>query len=383
MQVVNGGQTTASIYNAKYDKRNPVDVSKVYVQMKLSVISNQEDVNVIVPKISEYANTQNKVQIADFSANDPFHRKLEDLSRTIWSPSVYGSQPINWFYERARGQYADMLSRESTPKKRKQYKETHPLFSKTDMAKYENTWDQLPYYVSEGAQKNFKRFTVRLNNRKGFMPDEEYYKNLIAKAIMFKSTEKLVSLQKFGGYRANIVTYTLAFLSYKTSQRINLDSIWKEQRLSPALEQEIINISGLAHDYITNPPGGKNISEWCKKEKCWDTFKQIDYKISEGLEKELISLEYVPKKTLPVKSIDSNTEEEEKVIAEAMKITPNTWFALSKWTKETRNFQPWQRSLVFKMGTIVGRNQKPSYKQSVQGLKVYNESLKKGFNNPE
>ena len=209
MQIVNGGQTTASIFNAKYDKKIEADLSKVFVQMKISVISSADDMDEIVPRISTYANTQNKIQVADFSANDPFHRKIEDLSRTIWAPAIGGMKPQNWFYERARGQYADMLSRESTPKRKKEYKEVHPLFTKTDLAKYENTWDQLPHWVSEGAQKNFRKFMVRLGERKGFVPDENYYYNLIAKCILFRRTEKLVQQQQYGGYRANIVTYTL------------------------------------------------------------------------------------------------------------------------------------------------------------------------------
>ena len=184
MQIVNGGQTTASIFNAWNDKKLGVDLSKVFVQMKLSVIGSAEDMDVIVPRISTFANTQNKIQVADFSANDPFHRRIEELSRTIWAPAQGGMKPQNWFYERARGQYADMLTRESTPKRKKEYKETHPLFTKTDLAKYENTWDQLPYQVSEGAQKNFHKFMLRLKERKGFVPDEAYYRNLIAKAIL-------------------------------------------------------------------------------------------------------------------------------------------------------------------------------------------------------
>ena len=145
MQIVNGGQTTASIFNAKRDKKIDADLSKVFVQMKISVISSPENMDEIVPRISAFANTQNKVQIADFSANDPYHRRIEELSRTVWAPAQGGLLPQNWFYERARGQYADMLARETTTLRRKKFKETHPLFTKTDLAKYENTWDQLPF----------------------------------------------------------------------------------------------------------------------------------------------------------------------------------------------------------------------------------------------
>lgn len=380
MQIVNGGQTTASIFNAKNDKKTGADLSKVFVQMKVSVINSAEAMDEIVPRISTFANTQNKIQIADFSANDPFHRRIEELSRTIWAPAQGGLKPQNWFYERARGQYADMLSRESTPKRKKEYKDTHPLFTKTDLAKYENTWDQLPFQVSEGAQKNFHKFMLRLQERKGFVPDEEYYHNLIAKAILFRQTEKLVQKQQYGGYRANIVTYTLAFLSYKSAQRIDLERIWKEQSLSPALEREIVEVSRFVQRIIVNPPGGANVGEWCKKEKCWLAIQNYDYSISDALSAELLS---VARPESGVKSstssINSLTEDEKALINEVASIPAETWFALSRWAKETNNFQPWQRSLLFSVGGLVGRGQKPSIKQATHAINAYKEASKKGF----
>ena len=380
MQIVNGGQTTASIFNARNDRKLAADLSRVFVQMKLSVIQSAEAMDEIVPRISTFANTQNKIQVADFSANDPFHRRIEELSRTIWTPAQGVMKPQNWFYERARGQYADMLSRESTPKRKKEYKETHPLFTKTDLAKYENTWDQLPYQVSEGAQKNFHKFMIRLQDHKSFVPDEAYYHNLIAKAILFRQTEKLVQKQQYGGYRANIVTYTLAYLSFKTAQRVNLERIWKEQSLSPALEWEIMEISKFVQKLIVNPPGRANVGEWCKKEKCWQTIRDYKYTIGDVFQSELIS---VARPTVGPQSatgsISSLTEEDQHLIDEVAEIPAETWFALSRWAKETKNFQPWKRSLLFSVGGVVGRCQKPSIKQATHAMSAYKEALEKGF----
>lgn len=380
MQIVNGGQTTASIFNAHKDKKINADLSRVYVQMKVSVIKSADDMDEIVPKISAYANTQNKIQMADFSANDPFHRKIEELSRIIWAPVRSGMKPQNWFYERARGQYANMLARESTPARKKQFKEQHPLFTKTDLAKYENTWDQLPYQVSEGAQKNFKKFTLRLIERGNMLPDQVYYEQLIAKAILFERTVKLVQEQQYGGYRANIVTYTIAFLSYKTAQRIDFARIWKEQQLTTALEEEIIRISGIVHKYITNPASGANISEWCKNLKCWSGLKDIEYAISDNLSAELIDLSCVTPSTSRVNAgINTNTEEEKVLIDEASEVSAAEWFALSRWAKETNNFQPWQRSIIFSVGTLVNRGKVPSYKQANQAMLVYRKAKDSGF----
>lgn len=382
MQIVNGGQTTASIYNITKDKDNNIDLTKVFVQTKISVISSDEKMDEIVHRISEYANTQNKIQMADFSSNDPFNRRMEELSRTIWAPSINGSKPINWFFERARGQYADMMNREGTPAKRRAFKETHPVFSKTDMAKFENTWNQMPYYVSEGAQKNFKRFMLEVKNRGNYLPDENYYKKLIAKAILYKRTEKLVSQQQYGGYRANIVTYTIALISHKSAQRIDLDLIWKNQMLSENLEREIIKVSGIVHDHIVTPPNGANIGEYCKKKTCWDSLIEKEYTVSDELKNEFISGETISvlsAKKDSVSPLNEATEEEKQLIDKIYDIPATVWFEISKWAKETNNLMPWQRGIAFSVGTLIGRGKKPSYKQAKQAEIIIQQAKEKGF----
>lgn len=383
MQIVNGGQTTASIYNISRDKDSILDLSSVYVQMKISVIKIEEKMDEIVHRISECANTQNKIQMADFSSNDPFNRKMEELSRIIWAPAVNGQKPNNWFFERARGQYADMFAREGTPARRKAFKETHPLFTKTDMAKYENTWNQLPYYVSEGAQKNFKRFMVSLRERGNFLPDEGYYQRLIAKAIIYRRTEKIVQKQQYGGYRANIVTYTIAFLSHKTAQRINLEKIWKEQSLSEAFEREIVKVSGMIQQFITNPPNNANISEYCKRKNCWESVLALEYELSEEFKKELVFGENVGNLLSTSQTatllLNEATSEEVELIEQIANIPADVWLSISKWSKETNNLQPWQRSIAFSIGTLLGRGKKPSVKQAKQADIIFREAKDKGF----
>ena len=60
LQIVNGGQTTASIYHAV--KKDKADVSQLFVQVKLTVLNDPTKMDIVVPYISRYANTQNKVQ---------------------------------------------------------------------------------------------------------------------------------------------------------------------------------------------------------------------------------------------------------------------------------------------------------------------------------
>ena len=279
-QIVNGGQTTASLYQAV--RKDKADLSGIYVQTKLTVVE-RDRMDEIVPLISRYANNQNKVSEADFSANDPFHIRIEELSRTIWAPAVDGTQrQTRWFYERALGQYADAKNRESTPAKQKAFTLAHPTaqkFTKTDLAKFEHTWDQLPHVVSLGAQKNFAKFIVGLAEKNRPEPDEIYFHHLVAKAILFKNAERIIQDERFGGYRANIVTYTLAYLSYRTDQRIDLNWIWRHQGIPPDLQQMIATLSRKVHQVITTPPDGRNVTEWCKKEACWQAVQRIQVEI--------------------------------------------------------------------------------------------------------
>ncbi|ECH9276639.1 abortive phage infection protein, partial [Salmonella enterica subsp. enterica] len=137
-----------------------------------------------------------------------------------------------------------------------------------------------PHIVSRGAQKNFNEFTVINSEQKtSSLPDQNYFERLVAKAILFRRTEKLVQEQKYGGYRANIVTYTLAWLAHATQRKIDLHKIWKEQDVSPTLEKTIIHVSGYAHRHIISAPGNGNVTEWCKKAECWESFKKCEIKL--------------------------------------------------------------------------------------------------------
>jgi hypothetical protein len=70
LQIVNGGQTTASLFHTR--KRDKADLSQIFVQWKLSVIDSLQS-ETVVPRIPEYANTQNRVNAADFFSN---HRSM-------------------------------------------------------------------------------------------------------------------------------------------------------------------------------------------------------------------------------------------------------------------------------------------------------------------
>lgn len=304
LQIVNGGQTTASLFHTA--RRDNASLEQVFVQMKLSVIDS-EDSEQVVPRISEYANTQNRVNAADFFSNHPFHRRMEEFSRRIWAPAQQGAQrETKWFYERARGQYADAQSK-LTRAGRRRFKAEYPrpqMFTKTDLAKFENVWEDHPKWVNLGAQKNFARFANRIGkewvkSRESF--NELYFRRAIARGIIFRRTERLVSSQPWynGGYRANIVAYAIAAISEICKQRnqeVDFMAIWNTQMLNPSLIDALTASSLFVNEHITQPPLGiANITEWCKKDACWQRIqaqvKQLESKLSQAFWDDLVSLE--------------------------------------------------------------------------------------------
>jgi len=379
LQIVNGGQTTASLFRAA--RKDGADLGAIHVPMKLSVVRDPANLDGFVADISRFANSQNKVSLADLSANDPFHRRIEELSRTVWAPPASGSQrQTRWFYERARGQYADARAREGTPARAKAFEQTHPrsqMFTKTDLAKYENTWMQRPHVVSKGAQKNFLAFTEDVAKRGGFAPDERYFRHTIAKAILYRRAERIVHGQAYGGYRANIVSYTLSWLSHATEQRIDLEDVWQRQSLTQALEAMIATVSKHVHDMITTPPGGRNVTEWCKSEGCWNRCRDLPIEVSPELGRELIAVGRPGERRN--EDIDQPDEEDRARIERVKAISAETWFKVSNWAKETNNLLPWQRALAFSMGRLAAREKSPSRKQAQQGLRLYEEASRLGF----
>ena len=297
-QIVNGGQTTASIHAALRNK--DVDLDRVFVQMKLSIVDPNRALE-IVPKISEYANSQNRVSAADFFSNHPFHVTMEKFSRRLYAPSRDGSfKESKWFYERARGQYQEARGR-LTQADRGKFDLEYPkkqVFSKTDLAKFLNVWREKPDTVSKGAQKNFADFASFIGDEWKKRPDdfnEMYYREAVAKVVVFRSVEQLVTEQPWyqGGYRANVVAYTIAKLAHDVAQRkesINFDRIWRAQVISPGLREALTVGAEAVHRVIVDPPGTmRNVTEWGKQQACWNRVTELNVAWPEALEAELLS----------------------------------------------------------------------------------------------
>ena len=306
MQIVNGGQTTAAIYFSPREKGgikgadrtynySDIDLSKVYVQMKLTVIEDKEAANVMKANIATFANSQNSIQKSDLVSNHPFHLNIETRSRKQLMPAGENGLSTKWFYERTRGQYSTQLRALSAVQRRK-FEAEYPkkqVFTKTDMAKYENTWRMKPYLVKRGAQANLKSFGGDIV--KEFERDESafgpaFFNDLVSKMLLFNMVDAAILqtdwYKEERGLKAEMVTFSIALLRHTLlakTKDINLSSIYQSQRVSDSLLCTIVSLANKIRDCITDfefTGGVTNPSEFCKSEKGWNKIQTIEVDLS-------------------------------------------------------------------------------------------------------
>ncbi len=280
-QIVNGGQTTASIYNAfkinaKKKEKDRVDLSKVQVQAKISIVKNPLLIDETVKKISLYANSQNKVSQSDFDALEPFHAKMEEFSRTVWAPpSPRHNRMTKWYYERARGAYSDEKLRRGT--KKSVFTDVYPenqVFTKTDLARYESVWAELPQFACLGEQKNFRAFTNRTASAE-LTPDRQYFMDAVAKRLLYEVAAAVIKQAKLPAYKAQTAIYSLSYVLHHRREELNLKDIWKTQSVPDFVEASLLKVVGPIHKRLTESLDGQNVTEWCKKDSCWNTITAV------------------------------------------------------------------------------------------------------------
>ena len=306
-QIINGGQTTASLYNAR--RNNQADLSSIYVQMKLTEIDEEhvstDEANDLIRSISRSSNSQNKVSDADFFASHPFHRQIEQISKVTYAPAVHGAQyETIWFYERARGQYLQEQMR-LTPAKKNAFLLKNPkkqVIKKTDLAKVHNTWLGHPDVVSKGAQTNFIKFADYIDEQwheNDSQFNERYYQSIVSLMIMFDYLTSFIPKQRWyeGGYRANVITYSIALfhrliMKQYPGRDLDLILIWNKQELPDPVKTALNIISEEVFYKITDEKRPViNVTQWCKRAACWDTVQTLNIQLPEDIENCLISNE--------------------------------------------------------------------------------------------
>ena len=335
-QIVNGGQTTASLYHTK-KKFKDTDLSKIFVQMKLTVIKDKEQKNIEVPNISRFANSQNKVSELDLSSNNPYFVQVESLSRKKYVVNPENkNQSILWFFERANGQYRESLNK-LKDKQQKIFKEQNPSalkFVKSDIAKFINGWELEPHYISQGSQKNFIHYTKKITDlvAKNKLPGENFYRKLIANAILFKNVDQLFGRKGINAIgdtslKALTVAYTISYFHYLTNNRIDLWKIYEEQKIDDFLKDHLSKLLSFVYNHIVTEASGSLISEYAKRQTSWDKLKNLKYSenLTLILSSYLISEEEREQRENE-KEIDSNSVENSVfIVSEIQKMGLKFW----------------------------------------------------------
>ena len=373
-QIVNGGQTTASIAASITDRE--VDLSKVYVPMKISVIRDTSHSDEIVKAISTSANSQTAIKNSDFSANEPFLIDLENFSRSEWVPNGKSKPICKWYFERTRGQYFDQLAQLSGFNE-KSFRTEYPKsqrITKTDVAKYENAWRQRPYDVCRGAEQNYKLYVTDIKRDKPVVT-AAYYKRIIAEGILFNTIDSIVRSKSLGGYKANMNAYIMSAISVLSDENLDMTYIWENQKVQQGVVDKIEELIPLIWVHLTGASSGsqmQNVGEWSKRIDCWNKLKlklgDIDKFDDELLQKEI--------------NEDGSylNETQQNRIKEAEAYTPQFWFALANWAKVNNMLTPIDRKAAFNFGTMRSRGRAfASLKQAMYALRIANTAKEQGF----
>ncbi len=369
LQIVNGGQTTASIYHTH--KKDRADISNIYVQIKISVIKKQDQFSEIVSRISKYANTQNKVNDADFTANNPYLIEFEKMSRMILTP-LSSESPLQttWFFERARGQYKSLRQKDGFTKSRqKAFDQKFPsrqVITKVELAKYINAYSEVydgkklvigPHIVARGNEKNFARF---INNN---LPDSVkkinnvYFEDAVAKAILFKTADKRYGTKandyNIGELKQIVVPYTIALLTHITEGKLDLYKIWKNQQLSPALSDFIYDLMKQVNAFMLKESPSAYYTEWAKKEECWERIKEYSfgYDLSD-IKDDLINPENPPQRKV-ISDSETKTGAYEYEMGIIRSIPVSLWNKIAEWGQQSGflaiTYQTAARDIAYKL----------------------------------
>jgi hypothetical protein len=274
-QIVNGGQTTASIY---FSHKEGLDISKVKIMAKINVAKNvsEEELNDLITDISKFSNSQTKVTNVDLDSRNLQLSKIKSLSDSIVTPSGH-----KWFFEKSKGEFITKL-RIAGEKNKNHIEKQYPKeyrFTKEQLGKYYCSWGNEPYKVKKGGEAIFRKFIEEISsNDKKIRIDRYFYENLISKIILFKALEDLhgVRNEAIGQLRSAVVPYTISIIysltdgNKKSSNAFNLMKLWTSEGLEEDLAIYLKSLMSLINQLIKKYAKSDDLGEYSKKKELWE-----------------------------------------------------------------------------------------------------------------
>jgi hypothetical protein len=316
--------------------------------------------------------------VSDLSANNEFHIRIEQLSEQIWCPG----EEERWFYERARGAYQVAEARlGSTPAKRREFEREHPKanrFSKTDLAKFLVSWWQRPQTVSRGAQKNFSIFMAELPERfaADWQPDELFYKEVVALAILFRGAQSAIRRAKLQSYGANVLTFMIAKLSADFGATFDLLGVWDSQQISPELVQIFETWAPRIHAAIITGASRTNVTEWCKKQESWEYIKVLALPVPDLALPEIVTEPAEAEESAPAPA----NGEEGDLVSLCCGLDGLGWTKVVAWGAESGRVTNFDQRVALTIAgyALQGWSKRPSIKQARIGARVLKAAIGAG-----
>lgn len=396
LQIVNGGQTTASIANTLLTakKNETVDLSRLYVPMKISVLEHAM-AEKIIPKISEYSNSQNKVDASDFFSNHPFHIRMEEYSRKTPIPSNGGNQfQQYWFYERTRGQYNQgKMKFGAKSSQLKKYTDRYPekmVITMLDLARYMEIYECAPDIVSKGKQKTLQKFAEEIKTawqKSNEVFNAFYYKRVVALGIMYKCTDEIIKQTEWykekRSYKANVIAYTLSLIFYyirhnKKGYEVDFDRIWNMQDIYEELEDQIKVLTKEVYDFITGPRETENVTEWCKKEICWSRAKAKVWTFNDPFLYSLVSAKEIEKEVKEEKATRKLVNEVDS-LKEILARGTDYWKQMLEWGKNNNALTEKEASILKMVVNMNYTGRIPTEKQAKVVMSARKRMIQEGM----
>lgn len=294
LQIINGGQTTASLALVSVKEKLPLD--NIFVQMKLTIV--HQDDKMFIRNIAKYANSQTKVTTTDLNSSHEYYVAMETLSRRIYAPVAPGAvKPTKWFFERTKKQYEQSFFK-MTKGEIKRFQAVNPKKQKInvqELARNIQLFEQRPFDVAWGGELNARKFHERIEERweaDSSFCNEVYYKKAVALSMMYSRIKKLVSDAKWyqdkKGNLAQIVAYTFSKLVHAVEadgKEIDLMAIWSGQEVPECFDEDVLHIARLVFDEFYDPASPHtDVREYCKSNNCWETISELDYELTDNIE---------------------------------------------------------------------------------------------------
>lgn len=359
-QIVNGGQTTATLYECSKDR---LELEEIIVPCKLTVLKNADDPQTLISNISTYSNTQTAIKKSDPPSNLKYYIDIKRLSDSTWA-SAAGKNYL-CFFERTNGEY-------NTARRRNNYsasfKNKYPQkmkFTKLDLAKAIVCWELRPEIANLGSEKNFEYFNNIVKDQLKEV-DETYYKNAYSLVLLYRAIDKIIKQKKITTYKSTIVTYTIAMLSKLSNKSFDLETIWNNQDLTNTQKADVEELVDLVHGKLMNAKFGTDIRMWARTTNCWKEIQTIEYELSySSLANEVLFFA----ENEPKQWIEDNNNLKNSAL----------WDSLISWDEVNNVLKGKEKNMAKGMRYNTSANKPISSAQKDYAISIFMKAVKAGF----